>query len=81
MSIDYFLENIGTFYITYTACHDGKKKFMIGNFEVDRNATDAEILDKADADINKFYQDCLPDGTIRPRVVNFQKGHLIFTYE
>jgi hypothetical protein len=49
---------------------------MIGNFQAARNATDTEILAFAEADIEKFYQKHMPDGTARPKVINFHKGVL-----
>ncbi len=67
--------------IVYKAKHDGKDAFFIGNFTAGRYATDEEILAKAEADIEQFYARHMPDGTARPKVIDFQRGALFLSLD
>lgn len=63
-------------WITYEVQHDGKTPMHVGNFQVDRHATDEDIIAGAEADVDRLYAKCLPDGTQRPRIANFHRGAL-----
>lgn len=67
--------------IVYTAQHKGKDAFFVGNFTADRHATNEEILAKAEAGIEQFYARHMPDGTARPKVIDFQRGALFLSLD
>lgn len=63
-------------WVVYHVRHEGREAMQIGNFQVDRLATDEEILADAVSDIEAFYIRHMPEGTPRPKVVNFIRGAL-----
>jgi hypothetical protein len=81
MTVDEFAESTGSaispfIWVTYRVEHPGKEGFLVGNFMVDRSATDEQIIAKADADVDAFYSGHMPDGTPRPVVCGFMRGPL-----
>ena len=62
--------------IVYCVQFEGKKSFHVGNFTTNREATDKEIMQQADENLDVFFKDHFPDNLPRPKVVSFKRGAL-----